>query len=175
MQGNNILISRRRNARRDATRKRTIPCPGDAHLCQIGTIDDRGPKPDTSILTHIAAHPADGFWLAVSSIEETRAPLRGHGRTLAQWKRREVARLGRLLPHPLPERASAQAQTPFWAGYCEYWDVVLKVHVATETSGPPHNTRTISSADTSTHNHRLQIATRARDELRCAYPSSTFS
>jgi hypothetical protein len=111
-------------------------------LGQIGAMvcHEQGPKPDISILTHMAAHPAEGFWLAVSSIDGARAPGRGRGRTLTRWKRKEIARLGRLLPHPLPASASAQAQMPFWAGYCQYWDDVLKSHVpqaASDSSRKP--------------------------------------
>jgi hypothetical protein len=109
-------------------------------LGQIGAIvcHERGPKSDTSILTHMASHPAEGFWLAMSDINGARTPIRGSARALLQWKRKEIARLARMLPHPLPESASAQAQMPFWAGYCQYWDDVLKAHVET---GPGQSTR----------------------------------
>jgi hypothetical protein len=105
-------------------------------LGQIGAIvcHERGPKTDTSILTHMATHPAEGFWHAISAIDIGNAPKRRDSRALVKWKRQEIARLARMLPQPLPESASAQAQMPFWAGYCQYWDDVLKAHVDHESN-----------------------------------------
>jgi hypothetical protein len=110
-------------------------------LGQIGAIvcHERGPKTDTSILTHMASQPAQGFWLALSSIDCARLPARGERRALLQWKRKEIARLARMLPRPLPESASAQAQMPFWAGYCQYWNDVLKTHVVTAPEHAPRH------------------------------------
>jgi hypothetical protein len=104
-------------------------------LGQIGAIicHDRGPKIDTSILTEMATTPATGFWLAVSGMNDACPPTRSASRALLHWKRKEIARLSRMLPHPLPEEASSQEQVPFWAGYCQYWEGVLKTHVEQTT------------------------------------------
>jgi hypothetical protein len=119
-------------------------------LGQIGAIvcHERGPKTDTSILTEMASNPARGFWLALSSIDESLAPLRGMERVLVRWKRKEIARLGRTLPQPIPNKASAQEQMPFWAGYCQYWDDVLKTHAISETDG-------LSSRTDETHRRHI--------------------
>lgn len=104
-------------------------------LGQIGAVicHERGPRPNTSILTTMASRPAEGFWAALTRMNELSTPTRGSGRTLLRWKRQEIARLSRMLPHPLPSDVGAQAQMPFWAGYCQYWDDVLKEHVSPDT------------------------------------------
>jgi len=104
-------------------------------LGQIGAIicHERGPRPDTTILTMMASRPAEGFWHAVAQMNELCPAIRGPRRTLLQWKRKEVVRLSRMLPHPLPGDACSQTQMPFWAGYCQYWDDVLRQHVECET------------------------------------------
>jgi len=104
-------------------------------LGQMGAIicHERGPRPNTAILTTMASHPAKGLWLAVTRLNELCPATRGPRRALLQWKRREIGRLSRLLPHPLPADACAQTQIPFWAGYCQYWEDVLKQHVEPET------------------------------------------
>ncbi|WP_244850729.1 hypothetical protein [Caballeronia sp. SL2Y3] len=107
-------------------------------LGQIGAIvcHERGPRPNTAILTTMASHPAEGLWLAITRMNELCPAVRGPRRTLLQWKRREIARLARMLPHPLPADACAQTQAPFWAGYCQYWEDVLKQHVDREMDAP---------------------------------------
>lgn len=107
-------------------------------LGQIGAVicHERGPRPDTTILTQMASRPAEGFWQAVAQMNELCPAIRGPRRTLLQWKRKEIARLSRMLPHPLPADACSRTQMPFWAGYCRYWDDVLKQHVERETEQP---------------------------------------
>lgn len=100
-------------------------------LGQIGAVicHDHGPRPNTSILTKMASRPAEGLWFAVARMDELCPPQRGSRRTLLRWKHEEIGRLSRLLPHPLPADACAKTQMPFWAGYCQYWEDVLKQHV----------------------------------------------
>jgi hypothetical protein len=100
-------------------------------LGQIGAIicHERGPRSDTSILTTLASRPAEGFWLAVSGMNDSCPSTRGPGRVLLHWKRREIVRLSRMLPQPLPDAASSLEQMPFWASYCEYWNGIVKSHV----------------------------------------------
>ncbi|WP_244817851.1 hypothetical protein [Caballeronia sp. Lep1P3] len=107
-------------------------------LGQIGAIvcHERGPRPNTGILTTMASRPAEGLWLAVARLNELCPATRGPRRTLLQWKRKEIGRLSRMLPHPLPGDACAKTQVPFWAGYCRYWDDVLKQHVEQEAEQP---------------------------------------
>jgi hypothetical protein len=94
-------------------------------LGQIGAMicHEPGPKAGTSVLTKLAARPAEGFWSAMAHMN---AP--GAGPLLAR-KRRDIARLLGTLAHPLPECASSQAQKAFWAGYCNYWDGLLQTHI----------------------------------------------
>ncbi|KND61863.1 hypothetical protein BVER_05921c [Candidatus Burkholderia verschuerenii] len=106
-------------------------------LGQIGAIlcHERGPRSDTSILTTMASRPAEGFWQAVSAMNESCPPTRSVGRNLLRWKRHEIARLSQMLPRPLPDEASSLEQMPFWAGYCEYWNRMLKTPVDADTNG----------------------------------------
>lgn len=100
-------------------------------LGQIGAIicHERGPRPHTTVLTKMAARPAEGFSIAMARMNEMSGPRRGQARALLQSKRDEIARLRDMLPDPLPTGASAHSQMPFWAGYCQYWDHLLKEHV----------------------------------------------
>src|SRR5579875_3546497 len=79
-------------------------------LGQIGAIvcHERGPRPNTAILATMASHPAEGLRLAATRMNELCPAVRGPRRTLLQWKRKEIARLARMLPHPLPADACAQ-------------------------------------------------------------------
>jgi len=97
-------------------------------LGQIGAIicHERGPRPQTAVLTKMASRPAEGFSIAVASMNEMCPPRRGERRALLQWKHKEIGRLRRMLPDPLPTAASAHTQMPFWAGYCQYWEDMLK-------------------------------------------------
>ncbi|WP_250516403.1 hypothetical protein [Caballeronia sp. INDeC2] len=99
-------------------------------LGQIGAIicHERGPRPQTAVLTKMASRPAEGFSIAVARMNEMCPPRRGHRRALLQWKHKEIRRLSRMLPDPLPTAASAHTQMPFWAGYCQYWEDMLKEH-----------------------------------------------
>jgi hypothetical protein len=103
-------------------------------LGRIGAIicHECGSCADTAVLHDMASRPAEGFWLAISGMDAACAPLRGRGRVLLAWKRKEVARLSRGLTQPLPASASTQAQMPFWAGYCQYWNELLRAHVESE-------------------------------------------
>jgi hypothetical protein len=107
-------------------------------LGQIGAIvcHERGPRMDTSILNTMASRPAEGFWLALTTINASSGVAQGYGRALLHEKRREIARLSRTLAHPLPDAASSQAQMPFWAGYCHYWDSMGKLHLDKEGDAP---------------------------------------
>ncbi|SAL38179.1 hypothetical protein AWB73_03837 [Caballeronia turbans] len=100
-------------------------------LGQIGAIicHERGPCPQTAVLTKMASRPAEGFSIAVARMNEMCLPRRGHRRALLQWKHKEIRRLGKMLPDPLPTAASAHTQMPFWAGYCQYWEDMLKDHI----------------------------------------------
>ncbi|SAK50193.1 hypothetical protein AWB76_01428 [Caballeronia temeraria] len=100
-------------------------------LGQIGAIicHERGPSPQTEVLTKMASRPAEGFSIAVERMNDMCPPRRGHRRALLQWKHKEIGRLRRMLPDPLPTAASAHSQMPFWAGYCQYWEDMLKAHV----------------------------------------------
>ncbi|MFM0326799.1 hypothetical protein [Caballeronia glebae] len=97
-------------------------------LGQIGAIicHERGPSPQTNVLNTMASRPAEGLRLAVDEMNASWPPLRGHRRTLLQWKHREIRRLSGMLPDCLPEAVSAHAQMPFWAGYCQYWEAMLQ-------------------------------------------------
>jgi hypothetical protein len=94
-------------------------------LGQIGAMicHEPGPKPGTFVLTKLAARPAEGFWSAMAHMSAS-----GAG-TQLERKRRDIVRLLRTLVHPLPERASSQAQKAFWTGYCNYWDALLQTHM----------------------------------------------
>lgn len=99
-------------------------------LGRIGAIicHEPGPKPDTAILLAIASRPAEGFWLAIARLNESSRCAQDDRATLLQRKRQTIARVSRMLPHPLPSTASGEAQTAFWAGYCAYWNEILKTH-----------------------------------------------
>jgi hypothetical protein len=107
-------------------------------LGQIGAIicHERGPSPQTSVLTRMASRPAEGFASAMAEMNALCPPRRGHRRALLQWKHKEIRRLSRMLPDPLPETASAQTQMPFWAGYCQYWEEILKARVERDIDRP---------------------------------------
>ena len=100
-------------------------------LGQIGAIicHERGPRPQTAVLTKMASRPAEGFSIAVAKMDELCPSRRGHRRALLQWKHNEIRRLSRMLPDPLPTAASAHTQIPFWIGYCQYWEEMLKEDV----------------------------------------------
>ncbi|SAL60114.1 hypothetical protein AWB74_02965 [Caballeronia arvi] len=101
-------------------------------LGQIGAIicHERGPRPQTAVLNKMASRPAEGFSIAIASMNALCPPRRGHRRALLQWKHAEIRRLADMLPDPLPTGASAYSQMPFWAGYCQYWEYMLKQHVS---------------------------------------------
>ncbi|KMZ11682.1 hypothetical protein BHUM_04234 [Candidatus Burkholderia humilis] len=98
-------------------------------LGQIGATicHEPGPKPGTSVLTRLAARPADGFWSAIADMNAL-----GTG-SLLERKRRDITRLVRTLAHPMPQRASSHEQGAFWAGYCNYWDALLQTHIRQDT------------------------------------------
>jgi hypothetical protein len=107
-------------------------------LGQIGAIicHERGPSPQTNVLTRMASRPAEGFGIAINEMNALCPPRRGHRRALLEWKHQEIRRLGRMLPSPLPATASAHAQMPFWAGYCQYWEDMLKDHAERDIERP---------------------------------------
>ena len=99
-------------------------------LGQIGAIicHEPGPRPETAILTVMASRPAEALWLAVARLNESSRCARGDSAALLERKRQAIARLCRLLPHPLPCTMSGETQMSFWAGYCAYWNEILKAH-----------------------------------------------
>ncbi|SAL01134.1 hypothetical protein [Caballeronia ptereochthonis] len=107
-------------------------------LGQIGAIicHERGPCPQTNVLIGMASRPAEGFTIAVAEMNALCPPRRGHRRALLQWKHKEIRRLSRMLPDPLPTAASAQTQMPFWAGYCQYWEDMLNDHAERNIERP---------------------------------------
>lgn len=107
-------------------------------LGQIGAIicHEHGPRPQTAVLTKMASRPAEGFSIAVATMDELCPSRRGHRRALLQWKHKEIRRLSRMLPDPLPTAASAHTQIPFWIGYCQYWEEMLKEHVQEDIGHP---------------------------------------
>jgi hypothetical protein len=107
-------------------------------LGQIGAIicHERGPSPHTNVLTRMASHPAEGFAIAIAEMNALCPPRRGHRRALLQWKHKEIERLSRMLPDPLPQIASTQKQMPFWAGYCQYWEDMLRDRVERDVDRP---------------------------------------
>ncbi|WP_232471028.1 hypothetical protein [Caballeronia hypogeia] len=107
-------------------------------LGQIGAIicHESGPCPQTAVLTKMASRPAEGFSIAVASMDELCSPQLGNRRTLLRWKHREIRRLRRMLPDPLPTAASAQSQMPFWDGYCRYWQDMLKADAQNDAERP---------------------------------------
>jgi hypothetical protein len=112
-------------------------------LGQIGAIicHEPGAKPDTSILTKLAARPAEGFWAAIARMNALDANARRGVCPLTARKRREIARLMRTLAQPLPRSTPAGAQAAFWTAYCTYWDALLRTHVRRES----HNRQDLAS------------------------------
>ncbi|CAH2788060.1 MAG: hypothetical protein CBHOC_2174 [uncultured Caballeronia sp.] len=84
-------------------------------LGRIGAIVCHAPRPrcETAILPAMAAHPADGLWLAIARLNDSSQRARPDEAMLLQHKRQTVARLSRLLPHPLPLAVSGEAQMSF--------------------------------------------------------------
>ncbi|MDR5761249.1 hypothetical protein [Caballeronia sp. LZ035] len=107
-------------------------------LGQMGAIicHERGPSPQTSVLTRMASRPAEGLADALAEMNALGTPRRGHRRALLQWKHAEILRLRRMLPDALPAAASAHTQMPFWAGYCQYWEEILKAHTEPDGERP---------------------------------------
>ncbi|BAN28129.1 putative uncharacterized protein (plasmid) [Caballeronia insecticola] len=107
-------------------------------LGQIGAImcHERGPRPATNVLTTMASRPAEGLTIALAEMHAQCPPRRGHRRTLLQWKQKEIQRLRSALPDTLPTAVSAQTQMPFWAGYCQYWEDMLKPQIERDIDGP---------------------------------------
>jgi hypothetical protein len=100
-------------------------------LGQIGAIicHENGPRPQTAVLTKMASRPAEGFSIAIARMDELCARQGGICATQLQSKHEAIQRLRTLLPDPLPTAASAQTQMPFWDGYCQYWQDMLKTDV----------------------------------------------
>ncbi|SAL56198.1 hypothetical protein AWB71_03007 [Caballeronia peredens] len=107
-------------------------------LGQIGAIicHERGPRPQTNVLTTMASRPAEGLTIALAEMNAQCPPQRGHRRALLQWKQNEIQRLRRALPVSLPTAVCAQTQMPFWAGYCQYWEDMLKPQIGHDVDRP---------------------------------------